>query len=140
MDGEIGLMVSMITVLYACVVLLFAGSLLAKKGTHFWATRTLSISAGFTFICSTLLVIYGLLIWLNDGLDFPFFLILFIAYPLVLIGLLIYAIGFLGFCLRWGATGRRRAELLEITTALTAAKEQAQRDAVSSQTPSSERS
>ena len=40
-----------------------------------------------------------------------------------LLGPLLFIIGFFGFCARWGATGKRQAELLEITAALTAARD-----------------
>jgi len=44
----------------------------------------------------------------------------FILLGIILLGPILFLIGFINFCALWGATGKRRAELIEITSALTA--------------------
>ena len=118
---------------YACLVLLFVGARRAVKGNSFWATRALMTGGVLMFGGGTLVGLFVLLISFGDP-GIAALTLASLCNLLILVGALIFLIGFFGFCARWGATGRRRAELLEITTALAAAKEQALREASTPET------
>ena len=111
----------------ATVVLLFVGSLRAAKGKIFWAVRFLKIGATLMLIGT--IVAGVVLFWHVFSLGFYKVGMLIGAtfYLVMIAGGLSHLIGFLGFSIRWGATGKRRAELIEITAALSAARDQAQR-------------
>lgn len=107
-------------VMILSVIAIFIGCLAIRKGTTFWVTKLMFIGSllllSGTFLM--LILIYGDLS--NTFIIHDFFG--FILTGLFLLGLLLFFIGFFGFCARWGASGRRRAELLEITAALAAAQ------------------
>ena len=109
-------------------ILLLVGATKAGKGLSFWAIPLLIIGA-FLIVCAIIVIT---LVVLSD-MKSPdpgnsSFLIAIASYFILSLGVLLYAIAFLGFCARWGATGKRRSELLEVTAALTAARDQAQRN------------
>ncbi|MGJ8725898.1 MAG: hypothetical protein ACSHYB_15190 [Roseibacillus sp.] len=118
----------LLTGVLSTVVLLFIGALKAQKGTQFWAIRLLLYGATLLVISTSIMVAFGLWFFLTDQSSSHSFGLLIISYFLFILGAILYPIAFFGFCTRWSATGKRRSELLEITSALAAAKEQAQRN------------
>lgn len=106
--------------------LLFLGSLGASRGNSFWATRLMTAGSAMMMGGMALVVILFLAeeftaFSVDGGIS-----LVVIFGLLFLLGPLLFFIALFGFCARWGATGRRRAELREITTALRAAQAAAQ--------------
>lgn len=123
-------------IFFGCVSLLFFGAKSARKGKDFWAVRLVFSGSILMFVSAIVIGLFALAsIFSSEYLGGPE-VIAVIFYFVLLLGILLYLIGFIGFCARWGATGKRRAELLEITAALSAARDQAQRE-FDEQTPSS---
>ena len=113
--------------LYLTSICLFIGSLRTLKGRTSWATTLMLIGSGLILGGSSLLFL--IMITSEFFYTASFNGIgsgIFAAVSSLLFGLLgplLFIIGFFGFCARWGATGKRQAELLEITAALTAARD-----------------
>ena len=116
MDSEIYGYLALFALIISAV-LLFAGSLKARQGPAFLAPKLMTIGSLLTLLGMTCI----LLLVMND--DPSLFEILYFAALLIFFGSLLFFIGFIAFCVRWGNTGKRRAELLEFTAALSSMRE-----------------
>ena len=109
-----------LTVLMSSVVVAFVASLFLKKGTTFWATKLMLIGSSALLLAGSFSTIWIIIENLGPS---PILNSAWIQVSLgicYLLGMLLFSIGLFGFCARWGAAGRRRAELHEITAALSA--------------------
>jgi len=91
---------------------------LAKEGPPFFGP-TLMTTGSFMLLLGMFFSLIMILStrWGNyQGSPFVAFLMMILFF----LGSFLFFIGFIAFCSRWGATGKRRAELIEITSALSA--------------------
>lgn len=112
----------MLGVMVLSVVAIFIGCLAIRRGTTNWATKFMFIGS-LLQLAGTLLMLLFIYAEATDAFTVNEFEFLgFSVAGLLLLGPILFFIGFFGFCARWGASGRRRAELREITSALAAAQ------------------
>ena len=111
----------LLTISVASVIILFVASLRMRIGKRFWATTLMVLGSSMLLGGTLLAFLLFLLEQSSQQIQEPILISIIFA-CLFLIGPLLFFIGFFGLCARWGATGRRRTELREITAALSAAQ------------------